>query len=151
MDESTRHEYLERFKAHLASEGLKFTRQRQAIAESFFHTDSHLTLGDLLELARTVYPSIGYATVYRTMKVLTESGLALEHKFDEGQSLYEVRIEGEHHDHIVCVQCGRIIEFEDAQIEERQVAIAQGLGFRVASHRHVLYGDCVNVDCDGRR
>jgi Fur family ferric uptake transcriptional regulator len=149
MDQEGQLDYLGRFKAHLLAEGLKLTRQRQTIAECFFQTESHLTLGQLLELARSVYPSIGYATVYRTMKVLTTSGLALEHKFDEGQSLYEVHVEGEHHDHIVCVRCGRITEFEDELIEARQLAIAEGLGFRVTSHRHVLYGECM-LDCEER-
>src|SRR5919112_6373117 len=92
-------EHIERFKVWLTQQGLKYTRQRQAIAEVFFESGKHLSLEDLLDLAKSRQPSVGYATVYRTMKILAESGLATEHKFAEGNVRYEASVAGEHHDH----------------------------------------------------
>jgi Fur family ferric uptake transcriptional regulator len=89
---------------------------------------------------RDQYPNIGYTTVYRTMKLLCDAGLASERHFDDGITRYE--IEQEHHDHLVCVKCGKIIEFECAMIERTQNQIAERYHFRVLRHRHELYGHC---------
>jgi Fur family transcriptional regulator, ferric uptake regulator len=144
-------EHIERFKGWLTEQGLKYTRQRQAIAEVFFESGQHLSLDDLLELAKARHPSVGYATVYRTMKILAESGLATEHKFSEGLVRYEPAVEGEHHDHLICVDCGRIVEYEDEEVERLQHALATRHGFRVVSHRHEIYGKCTTVRCPYRR
>ncbi len=145
-----RHEQMSAFKDYLTAEGLKFTRQRRAIAEVFFDSEAHLSLPELLEMAQERQPSIGYATVYRTMKLLTECGLASEHKFGEANVRYESTHEGEHHDHIICNQCGKIVEYEDERIEELQEELAKALGFEVSSHRHEIYGDCVRPGCPDR-
>ena len=84
------------------------------------------------------------------MKLLAEGGLAVEHQFSDGQARYEPFREGHHHDHIICQTCGRIVEFEDGVIEERQEAVAERMGFRVASHRLEIYGDCINTECEFR-
>lgn len=142
---------MERFREFLTERGLKFTRQREAIAEVAFASESHLTLPELLERARALQSSVGYATVYRTMKLLAESGLVSEHHFAEtGYSRYEVAHDGEHHDHLICVTCGRIIEYEDPEIERRQEATAAQFGFRVVSHRHEIYGECTRNPCPDR-
>ncbi len=142
---------MERFREFLVGRGLKYTRQRQAIADVLFRSESHLSLDELLAQARSAQPSVGYATVYRTMKLLAESGLASEHKFaDIGHARYEVAIEGEHHDHLICVTCGRILEYEDPEIERRQEATAAEHGFRVVSHRHEIYGECLRDPCPDR-
>jgi len=133
---------LSEFRSFLADQGLKFTRQRQVIAEVVFNSDGHLTLNQILDRARTEHASVGYATVYRTMKLLAESGMAEEHKFADGQARYE-RATDDHHDHIICSHCGRIVEFEDHDIEVRQERIARNLGFVVRSHRHEIYADCI--------
>jgi Fur family ferric uptake transcriptional regulator len=125
-----RSEQIEQFKVFLTNQGLKYTRQRQAIAEVFFGSQAHLSLVDLLDLAKARQPSVGYATVYRTMKLLAESGLATEHKFAEGNVRYEPSVAGEHHDHLICVTCGRIVEYEDEQIEKLQEDLARRHGFR---------------------
>lgn len=139
-------EQMERFRQYLVDQGLKFTQQRKAIAEAFFRGGKHLSLTELLVLAKKRQAGIGYATVYRTMKLMSESGLASEHKFVEGQEArYEPTVEGEHHDHLICTRCGRIIEFEDEAIEQRQALVAAQYGFRVVSHRHEIYGEC--PDC----
>jgi Fur family ferric uptake transcriptional regulator len=141
---------MDAFKEYLSNEGLKFTRQRKAIAQVFFGSDQHLSLMELLELAQQEHAGIGYATVYRTMKLLTECGLASEHKFGEANVRYEATHDGEHHDHIICNQCGKIVEYEDERIEQLQELLAKQLGFEVSSHRHEIYGDCVRVDCPDR-
>lgn len=150
MDAARKH-LLERFRAHLKSEGLKDTRQRQAIADAFFASEVHLTLNDLLERAQAEQPSLGYATVYRTMKLMVECGVANEHKFAESDlTLFEPNLVDEHHDHLICVDCGRIVEFEDDVIERRQDAIAAEHSFRVADHRLEIYGECLRDPCEHR-
>ena len=137
---------LDLFRAWLVERGLKFTVQRRAIAEVFFAGGRHVTLGDLLVAAKGDVPGIGFATIYRTMKLLAESGLASEHKFSDGQeSRYEPKSEGEHHDHLICQRCGLIVEFEDHEIERLQTAIAARFGFEVRAHRHEIYGVCREV------
>ena len=145
-----RSEQMERLRSYLTAQGLKFTRQRQAIANVFFDSTEHLSLPELLERAQVEAPGIGYATVYRTMKLLAECGLASEHKFGEANVRYEPAHEGEHHDHIICNQCGAIVEYEDERIEALQEQLAKALGFVVVSHRHEIYGDCVRVACPNR-
>ena len=136
-------EQMDQFRQYLAEQGLKVTTQREAIARVFFSLGKHLSLTELLELARQRHASVGYATVYRTMKLMADSGLANEHKFAEGQEArYEPRVEGHHHDHLICVRCTKIIEFEDDEIERRQDDVARRYGFSVTSHRHEIYGVC---------
>jgi Fur family ferric uptake transcriptional regulator len=89
---------------------------------------------------RRKYPGIGYTTVYRTMKLLCEAGLASERHFDDGVTRFE--IEHEHHDHLVCLRCGKIVEFECSMIESAQDRIVNEYGFRLLRHRHELYGHC---------
>ena len=131
----------DQFRSYLAEQGLKLTRQRRVIAAVVFGSDGHLTLADIHERAQRQQPSIGFATVYRTMKLMADAGVATQHKFDDGQSRFE-RADDDHHDHIICSLCGKIVEFEAPEIEERQERIAKELGFRVVSHRHEIYGEC---------
>ncbi|MEC7241105.1 MAG: transcriptional repressor [Myxococcota bacterium] len=125
----------------MASQGKKQTRQRQAIVEAFFSADGHLSLQDLLNVVQESDPGVGFATVYRTMKMLVEAGVAKERDFGADQALYELVHPNEHHDHLICSVCGLIFEFEDEIIESRQEEIAQGLGLTITGHRHVLYGE----------
>ncbi|HMV67973.1 MAG TPA: Fur family transcriptional regulator [Myxococcota bacterium] len=134
---------LERFRAYLASQGLRLTDQREAIAQVFFGSTQHLSLPDILDLARANRSGIGYATVYRTMRLLAEGGFADEHNFGENHTRYEVRDDDAHHDHLICVACGRIVEFEEPLVEEIQERVAARHGFTVVSHRHEIYGRCV--------
>ena len=138
------------FRAWLVDRGLKVTKQREAIAEVFFGSGGHLSLEELLELAKVQQPSVGYATVYRTMKILAESGLASEHKFGEGNVRYEPAVAGEHHDHLICITCGKILEYEDERVERLQEEVARQHGLRVVSHRHEIYGECVRASCPDR-
>lgn len=140
---------IERFRAFLADKGLRLTRQRQAIAEAFFDHGGHLSLPEVLDKARERHPSVGYTTVYRTMQVLAKCGLAVEHKFGEGNVRYEPS-GADHHDHLICVDCGHVLEFEDDVIERRQEQFAEGQGFKVVAHRHVIYGECTRRACPER-
>ena len=125
---------------YLEDHSLKHTKQREAILEVFLEVEGHITGEDLHQRVKDRHPGIGYTTVYRTMKLLCEAGLASERHFDDGVTRYEV--EHEHHDHLVCVRCGKIVEFECSMIESAQDDIVQRYGFRLLRHRHELYGHC---------
>lgn len=131
---------------YLEENSLKHTKQREAILDVFLEVSGHITSDDLYQKVRDVHPNIGYTTVYRTMKLLCEAGLAHEHDFD-GVTHYEIA--HEHHDHLVCVRCGRIIEFECQMIESAQEEIAARYDFRVLRHRHELYGHCAKCQAEG--
>lgn len=134
------------FRSTLVEKGLKYTRQRAAILNVVFHGEKHLTLDEILVMARKEYPKVGYATVYRTMKLLHSVGLVEEHKFTDGQARYE-RSSSHHHDHMICVTCGKIVEFEDEEIEDRQHRLATRMGFEVVDHRHEIYVRCIEPPC----
>ena len=143
MNETTKDEPLEVLKDYVAKNGLKFTRQRELIADVFFKAGGHLKVEDLLDRVREVDPQVSLATVYRTMKLLTECGLAEPHRFRDGHTRYEPSEgEEEHHDHLICTECGRIVEFFNSDIERLQEQIAASFGFEVAHHRMELYGKC---------
>ena len=119
---------------------LKQTRQRELILKTFLDSKRHVTSEELYQSVRADHPNVGYTTVYRTMKLLVEAGLATERNFDDGITRYE--IEQEHHDHMVCIKCGKIQEFESEMIEDTQNRIAKEHGFQIMRHRHELYGHC---------
>jgi len=124
----------------LEARGLKQTRQREVILEAFLEAGGHLTGEDLYQLIREEYPKIGYTTVYRTLKLFVEAEIAEERRFDDGVARYE--IEHKHHDHLVCLLCGKIFEFESSVIEQAQREVARELEFVILRHRHELYGHC---------
>jgi Fur family ferric uptake transcriptional regulator len=131
---------------YLREHDLKRTRQREAILEAFLDAPGHVSSDQLHRTLRESHPNIGYTTVYRTMKLLSDAGLAQEHHFDGGVTRYE--IEHQHHDHLVCIRCGKIAEFESKLIEASQAEIAREYGFRVLHHRHELYGHCAECQDD---
>jgi Fur family ferric uptake transcriptional regulator len=135
----------ERLVRYMAEQGKKNTRQRDVIVQVFLEAGGHLTLQELQALVREQDGAVGVATVYRTMKMLAEAGVAVERNFGSGHARYELAEFGTHHDHLICVACNRIIEFEDPLIEERQDQIADRHGFLVQRHRHEIYGLC--ADC----
>ena len=143
---------LEHFRAllqeHMVKRGLRSTDQRRLIVETFFQAPNHISIEELLSQVRAQDPKVGYATVYRTLKLLTECGVAFERKFGDGLTRYELADDSSHHDHLICVDCGKIIEFEEPQIEELQECIAARHGFIVKSHKHEMYGSC--ADCQAK-
>lgn len=130
---------LQRF---MAEHGLKSTRQRELIIEAFFAQPGHLSVEELWARVRTLDQHVSVATVYRTMKLLAESGLAHAQNFGDGQTRYEAAVGREHHDHLICTSCSKIVEFEDNGIEALQDAVAARHGFKVTSHKMELYGLC---------
>ena len=139
------------FEQALRERGLKSTAQRDDIAKVFFGSTGHFSVEDLHLAVKKVNPRVGYATVYRTLKLLKECGLAAERHFDDGQARYEPTEEpAQHHDHIICERCGKIVEFNSEELERQQERIARFLGFVVSRHRMELYGIC--SDCrEGKR
>jgi Fur family ferric uptake transcriptional regulator len=122
--------------------GLKHSRQRERIAEAFFGVEGHVTIEDLVQRARKEDPRISVATVYRTMKLLVEFGLASARQFGDGQTRYEPSAGRAHHDHLICTSCGAIVEFSNERIETLQETVARRHGFEVESHKLELYGRC---------
>ena len=135
------------FSDYLVKKGLKTTRQREYILDEFLRSSSHLSTEELYLRLRKKHPSIGYATVYRTLKLFAECGIAAERNFGDGQTRYESTTSEEHHDHLICTGCGVILEFEDPRIEELQERVAQKHGFKILKHRLELYGLCAK--CSG--
>jgi Fur family ferric uptake transcriptional regulator len=130
-----------RWASYLADHNLNTTQQRELIVDQFFRAHDHISIDELLARVRKRNKKVGYATVYRTLKLLVDAGIAIQRQFGDGQARFEV--DGEHHDHLICTKCGLILEFEDEEIEELQDKIAQRLGgFNVTRHRHELYGLC---------
>lgn len=135
----------ERLHAYMDKKGLRSTAQRRLIIDTFFGGSSHMTIEDLLAEVRVHEPSIGYATVYRTLKLLAECGVASERHFGDGPSRYELADEAStHHDHLICTSCRRIIEFEEPRIEAIQEEIAERYDFEIHSHKHEMYGICAS-------
>lgn len=127
---------------HIAQKKLKSSRQREEIARLFFGINGHINTDELYRRVTGVNPRIGISTVYRTLKLLAECGLALERKFANGQSYFENTHSGEHHDHLICSACGKIVEFRDDQLEQIQEEIAVRHGFAINDHRMEIYGHC---------
>ncbi len=126
--------------AYLAKHHLKHTKQRDTILEAFLSASGHVSSEELYHSIRDLNPRIGYTTVYRTMKLLVDAGLAQDRHFEDGVARYEV--EHQHHDHLVCLGCGKIVEFHDPTIEESQLEVAAKHDFEILRHRHELYGRC---------
>jgi len=130
------------FLDYLKDKGLKSTSQRDAIFSFFLKSNKHFSVEELYREIQKSHPQIGYTTVYRTLKLLVEAGLAVEHQFGEGITRFEPVHKGKHHDHLVCLKCGKILEFENNQIEQLQMKIAKKYNFKLTDHKCVLYGYC---------
>jgi Fur family ferric uptake transcriptional regulator len=130
------------FRDYILEKGLKSTRQRDIILETFLSSERHMSIEELYLKLRAKHPNIGYATVYRSLKLFAESGIAREVQFGDGQTRYEHVEEGEHHDHLVCTRCGTILEFENETIEQLQTDVAASHDFLIQTHKLELYGLC---------
>jgi Fur family ferric uptake transcriptional regulator len=127
---------------YLRKKGLRLTKQRKVIVNHLFSKEKHYSVEELYAELKQSMPHIGYATVYRTMQLLVDAGLAAERRFKDNITRYEPIQRNAHHDHMICIQCGRIIEFEDRKIEELQKNAARKHNFRPVSHKLELYGYC---------
>jgi Fur family transcriptional regulator, ferric uptake regulator len=141
----------ERLDMYMTKKKLRSTAQRRLIVDTFFDGGAHVTIEDLLGEVRAHDRGIGYATVYRTLKLLAECGVASERRFGDGLSRYELADDDDHHDHLICTVCNSITEFEEPKIERLQEAVAVRYGFRVTSHKHEMYGVCAKCQAAERR
>lgn len=130
------------FVEHIQAAGLRRTGQRELILETFLSTEDHLTSEDLYNLVHRLDPAIGHTTVYRTLKLLTEAGLAREVRFGDNKTYYEHHYNHEHHDHMICTECGMVIEFLSPDIESLQDQMADNFGFKPTHHSLRLWGIC---------
>lgn len=138
------------FNLYLKKKDLKLTAQRELILETFLASEGHVSAEELYQKAKEKQPHMGFATVYRTLKHMTQCGLARELDFGDGRFKYEPDFNRRHHDHMICTQCGTYIEFLNPQIEELQEQVSRKHGFKITSHRMQLYGLCQKCQKSGK-
>ena len=130
------------FDEFIRTKGLRHTAQRDTILAVFLATEKHVSAEELYKLVRKKDSSIGYTTVYRTMKLLSESGLCGETEFGDGVLRFEHKYGHEHHDHLICVKCGKFIEAADPEIERLQENMVKRHGFKSLKHKLEVFGIC---------
>lgn len=136
--------------ADLKNIGLKATVPRLKILEIFQTSEQrHLSAEDVYRILLNEHMDIGLATVYRVLTQFEQAGLLSRNNFESGKAIFELN-EGKHHDHLVCLDCGRVEEFFDSDIEQRQQSIARERGFALQEHALSLYGNCTKNDCPHR-
>src|ERR687891_527653 len=134
----------------LKDSGLKATLPRRKILELFESSKvRHLSAEDVYKALLAEGIDVGLATVYRVLTQFEHAGLLSRQHFETGKAVYELN-EGKHHDHLVCLQCGRVEEFYDSEIEKRQQRVARDRGFAIHDHQLYLYADCIKVQCPWR-
>ncbi|MBF0492914.1 MAG: transcriptional repressor [Deltaproteobacteria bacterium] len=132
--------------AALGEKGVRFTKKRAVVLEAMLNAAGHLTIDEILFQVKKLDPRIGYVTVYRTLKIFKECGFVNQWQFGDGFSRFEKT--GDHHDHLICLKCGKILEFEEDEIEALQKSVAKRYHFQIVSHVHEIYGyckECVSV------
>jgi Fur family ferric uptake transcriptional regulator len=135
----------------LKSTGLKATIPRLKILEVFQGGQQrHMTAEDVYRVLLQERSDVGLATVYRVLTQFEQAGILLRSHFESGKAVYELD-QGQHHDHLVCLDCGRVEEFFDAEIEKRQHAVAKAKGFTIADHALSLYAHCSKEQCPHRQ
>lgn len=135
-------EWHRQLRDYLAAEGLKYSEQRWKIAELILSTGGHVDSQAVVDRVKQKHPDIGAATVYRNLKVLCDAKILKESLNDaSGRVIYEL-FEDEHHDHIICTDCGEIFEFHNDKIESLQNSVVKAMSFHEVRHRHVIYAKC---------
>ncbi len=132
----------DRLNSYLQDNELKQTNQRKIIVDHFLLLNPHVEADQLYESVKKEGHHIGLATIYRTLNLLKDAGLVTQNMFTDGRSVFELIHPGDHHDHMICLRCGTIKEFENDLIEQTQIQVAEKLGFRLTHHRMDLYGYC---------
>lgn len=130
------------FIKYLREKGLRNTKQREMILDSFLHSNKHITVEELFDTVKKKYSDIGYATVHRNLKLMCECGIADEIKIGTNKAKFEPKIGYEHHDHLICMKCGRFIEVNDDRIEKLQDKLAEANDFVPRRHKLEIYGLC---------
>lgn len=136
------------FECYLRGQNLSLTRQREDILRVFLASDGHWSADELAARVRAENPGIGLSTIYRTLKLLVESGLAEEHRFGSDVALYEPA--QDHHEHMICQACERIFEFENEELEALKTRIMEEHGFRMVRHSLQIFGVCRECQAQGR-
>ena len=127
--------------------GLKVTFSRMKILELLENSEKrHMSAEDIYKALLDVGKEIGLATIYRVLTQFEAAGLVIRHHFESGQAVFELE-RGSHHDHLICVKCGKIVEFVDESIETKQEQIAEENGFKISDHSLIIYGVCSNEHC----
>lgn len=128
--------------------GLKVTLPRMKILEILERsTQQHLSAEDLYRILLNSDEEIGLATIYRVLTQFEGAGLVMRHHFEGGQAVFELD-RGKHHDHLICIKCGKIVEFVNSSIEEQQNKIAEDAGFKITDHSLIIYGECNSDSCE---
>ncbi len=130
------------FRGYIKEKGLRNTRQREVILGAFLSADKHITAEELFAIIHKRNPEIGLATVHRNLSLLSECGLADEIKIGKQKTRYEQKFGQEHHDHLICLKCGRFIEVNDDKIERLQDKLAEANDFIPMRHKLEIYGTC---------
>ncbi len=136
------------FLEHIKLAGLRWTGQRELIMNTFLITEEHLTIDDLHRLVHREDPSVGHTTVYRTLRLLTEAGLAREVRFGDNKTYFEHHYNHDHHDHMICTACGSVIEFFSEAIESLQDKMAEQFRFVPTHHSLRMWGIC--AECQNK-
>ena len=126
----------------IKSRGLKFTASRRRVVEKLLAVKGHIAAEDLIELLKRDKTPVSKATVYRTLALVSQSGLIDGHDFDKGKRLYEPMVGRTHHDHMYCISCAKVIEFEEEAIERLQEMVLQRHRFTAVYHSHKIFGYC---------
>lgn len=135
---------LSEFNACIMKKGLKYSKKREIIVDYFVNADRHFTVEQLYNEIKKSNPRIGYTTIYRTLKLLVECGIASVHHFGEEETRYEPLNKAQHHDHLICKKCGKITEFTHQGIEKFQKDVAKKHGFLPQSHILQIHGLCLS-------
>ena len=137
------HPFVRLFSRYLREQGLPITQQREAVAQTVFSATGHLSVEDIERRLREEEERIGKATIYRTLDLLVKSKLVEEHDFGEGFKRYEHRLSRQPvHEHLICLECGRVTEFRSEEVERVESRVANEYGFAPARHRLEIYGLC---------
>jgi Fur family ferric uptake transcriptional regulator len=132
----------------LRKAGLKVTLPRMKILEILERSNQqHLSAEDIYRVLLDSDEEIGLATIYRVLTQFEGAGLVMRHHFEGGQAVFELD-RGKHHDHLICIKCGKIVEFVNASIEEQQKKIAEDAGFKITDHSLIIYGECNSDECE---
>ena len=138
------------FSRYLRDQGLPVTQQRESVAEVVFSSDAHLSVDDIEGELRSGGERIGKATIYRTLDLLVRSKLVEEHDFGEGFKRYEHRLSNQPvHEHLICTNCGTVVEFKSPEVQELERRVAQDHGFQAVRHRLEVYGICGRCPAEG--
>jgi Fur family ferric uptake transcriptional regulator len=132
------------FTEYIRSKGMLNSRQREQILDVFLKTEKHATINDLYDLVKREHPKIGLATVYRTMEIIREAGLARKVDFEDNTKRYEHKYKHQHHHHLVCLKCGKVIEITSGKLEKIQQELAKKHNFTITKDTMELFGICKN-------